>query len=46
MIAYPIGNHTYYLDGFPYGEQDATLFATEPILTIEQHGRKITFERQ
>ena len=44
MIAYPIGNSLYYLDGLPYGEESATLKITHSSLTVYQLNRAAVFK--
>lgn len=45
MVAYPIGNSFYYLDGLPYGEKSATLKITPNEFTVYQIKRSISFKR-
>ena len=46
MIAYPVGDNTYYLDGVPYGERSATLKEDDHGVTLHQFDRSIRFEKQ
>ena len=45
MIAYPVGDNEYYLDGIPYGEKSATLKVDDDGLTFHQFDRSIRFEK-
>jgi hypothetical protein len=42
MIAYPIENKAFFLDGFPYGEHSAILRFRNKDLEIEQFDRVLT----
>ncbi|MEP0985311.1 serine hydrolase domain-containing protein [Ekhidna sp.] len=41
MVAYPIGNNLYYLDGLPYGEKSATLKIMNEEIVFYQLGRSV-----
>ncbi len=45
MIAYPVGDNKYYLDGIPYGEKSATLKVDDDGLTFHQFDRSVRFEK-
>ncbi len=46
MVAYPIGNNRYYLDGLPYGEKSATIKITQIEITFYQLNRAVSYARQ
>lgn len=46
MLAYPIGNNLYYLDGLPYGEKSATLKIMDEKIVFYQLDRSVTGTRK
>ncbi len=46
MLAYPIGNNLYYLDGLPYGEKSATLKIMDEEIVFYQHDRSVAGSRK
>lgn len=45
MVAYPIGDNLYHLDGIPYGEKSATLKIDRDGLRLQQFDRSILFKK-
>jgi hypothetical protein len=46
MKAYPIGENQLFIDGFPYGENSATLTLKNDTVVIEQFGREVSFKKK
>lgn len=46
MLAYPLGNGRFYIDGFPYGEPSSFITIVDQEIFFEQGGRIITGSRQ
>ncbi|WP_421764260.1 serine hydrolase domain-containing protein [Ekhidna sp.] len=46
MLAYPLGNNLYYLDGLPYGEKSAKLKILEGEIVFYQLDRSVSGRRQ
>tara|TARA_R110001599_G_scaffold84130_1_gene226547 strand:+ start:34238 stop:35920 length:1683 start_codon:yes stop_codon:yes gene_type:complete len=46
MKAYPIGKNQLFIDGFPYGENSATLTLKNDSVVIEQFGREVSFKEK
>lgn len=46
MLAYPIGNSLYYLDGLPYGEKSATIKILDDEIVFYQLDRSVTGRRK